>query len=232
MKLSAIYRPGLWCLGLMATAGVGIGAVAAHARDWIHWHVNEATGTESLAPSATFAADMQAIFDAAGGPLGRTWAGIESNPGPWVLAVVTFLFTVIYHRVVHGKTLRQAIDAATVRTPHVVHVVPPANSPAVAKAKARALRVQLVADQIKAENRLRELTRTGTGRDEGEIKRAEGNASHTQQALADARRLVAEKEQAHAEAAGKLASLNAERVKLAREVEEIGMALVVVGAQV
>jgi chromosome segregation ATPase len=94
----------------------------------------------------------------------------------------------------------------------------------VARAKARATRAQLIADQIQLENRLRKLP--------GEVKAAEKDACYTEQAVQDARRLLETKLKAHDEALAKLdqlheelmaseaelAAINAELEKLAEQV--------------
>jgi hypothetical protein len=134
----------------------------------------------------------------------KLWAGVEANPVPVVLALGTFLLTLVYHKL-KGKSLRESVEVAATR----VTVVPvpgapsgASESPVVARAKARATRAQLIADQIALENRHRKLP--------AEVKHAEKDACYTEQALTDARKALEARERAHAEAAAKLEALRDE----------------------
>ena len=135
----------------------------------------------------------------------RVWEKIEANPVPIALALGTFLLTVIYHKV-KGKSLRESVEVAATR----VTVVPfprgneldAGESTVVTRAKARATRAQLIADQIGLENRIRKLP--------SEVKTAEKDACYSENALADAQKSLATKQQAHEDAVSKLQSLRAE----------------------
>src|SRR5262249_27235991 len=92
----------------------------------------------------------------------RAWGNIEANPVPVLLAVGTFVLTVIYHKA-RGKSLRESVEVAATR---VTVLTPPRASPevenaVVRRAKARATRSQLLADQIGLQNRHRKLPEEG-----------------------------------------------------------------------
>jgi hypothetical protein len=150
----------------------------------------------------------------------RAWAGIEANPLPLVLAFGTFLLTIAYHKL-KGKSLRESLEAATTR----VTIVPvPAHAPTVepetpvvVRARARATRAQLIADQIGLENRYRKLPE--------EVKRAEKEACYTEQAVADARCLLESKRKAHEEAVVKLDALRMELAEGEAELAAIAIEL-------
>jgi hypothetical protein len=133
----------------------------------------------------------------------RAWAGVEANPVPVLVALGTFLATIVYHKL-KGKSLRESVEVAATR----VTLVPvPASgahpeTPVVLRAKARATRAQLIADQIGLEGRIRKLP--------GEVRTAEKEACYTEQAVADARKSLEAKQKAHEEAVAKLESLRAE----------------------
>jgi len=122
----------------------------------------------------------------------RAWEGIEANPLPMLLALGTFVLTIVYHKL-RGKSLRESVEVAATR----VTVIPVPSAAAateqetavVARARARATRTQLLADQIALENRYRKLP--------DEVKKAEKEACYTEQALADVRRALEAKQQAH-----------------------------------
>ena len=159
------------------------------------------------AGAASYPEDARHLADAAECAAQKLWAGVEANPVPVVLALGTFLFTLVYHKL-KGKSLRESVEVAATRVTVVpVPGAPPAasgagESPVVARAKARATRAQLIADQIALENRNRKLP--------AEVKQAEKDACYTEQALADARKALEARERAHAEAAAKLAALESE----------------------
>jgi hypothetical protein len=133
----------------------------------------------------------------------RARASIEANPVPVVFALGTFLATIVYHKL-KGKSFRDAVEVAATR----VTLVPvPASgaqpeTPVVLRAKARATRAQLIADQIGLEGRIRKLP--------GEVRTAEKEACYTEQAVADARKSLEAKQKAHEEAVSKLESFRAE----------------------
>ena len=108
----------------------------------------------------------------------RLWGGVEANPGPVLVALGTFLVTIVYHKA-RGKSLRESVEVAATRV-QVVTVAPTveAPNPVVERARARATRTQLIADQIGLENRLRKLP--------DEIRKAEQDVCYAEQAVADA----------------------------------------------
>src|SRR5262245_35527963 len=135
----------------------------------------------------------------------RTWDAVEANPTPVLLAVGTFLLTVLYHKA-RGKSLRESVEVAATR----VTVVPVAvkemrddENPVVRRAKARATRAQLIADQVNIQNRHRKLPE--------ELLKAEKDACYTEQALADAERVLGNRRKAHDEAVARLEGLRKEQ---------------------
>ncbi|MCI0703551.1 MAG: hypothetical protein L0241_20920, partial [Planctomycetia bacterium] len=106
----------------------------------------------------------------------RVWENIEAHPVPVLVALGTFLLTVVYHKA-KGKTLRESVEVAATRVtviPVPTKVTEEDNNPVVKRAQARATRTQLMADQIGLQNRLRKLPE--------EITKAEKEACYTEQA--------------------------------------------------
>lgn len=147
----------------------------------------------------------------------RVWDGVEANPVPVLLALGTFLLTIVYHKL-KGKTFRESVEVAATRVT-VVPVPTPSAAPGAAettvikRAQARATRTQLIADQIGLENRLRKLP--------DEVQKAEKEACYTEHALSDLRKALALKEKAHADAVAKLGALRAELAAGEAELEAI-----------
>lgn len=149
----------------------------------------------------------------------RVWASIEAHPVPLVLAFGTFLLTVIYHRA-KGLSLRESVEVAATR----VTVVPvlqkeaaEVENPVVARAKARATRTQLIADQIVLQNRQRKLP--------DELLKAEKESCYSEQAVVDARRSLGEKHKAHNLAVARLQALRKENAQSEAELAEIAAEL-------
>jgi hypothetical protein len=161
-------------------------------------------------------ADLDRLLDAARPLAGRAWDGVTANPGPVYLAGVTFLMTVVYHAA-RGKSLRESVEVAATRV--TVVPVPAAapvtgdESPVLARAKARAARTQLVADQIGLENRARQMPAA--------IRAAEQEACYTEQAVTDAARTLTARKLAHKDAAEKLADLRREKAAADAELAAI-----------
>lgn len=154
-------------------------------------------------------------FQVAAGAVNRLWDNIENNPYPVLLALGTFLATVLYHKA-KGKTLRESVEVAATR----VTVIPvpqkpeeDRDNPVVKRAKARATRAQLLVDQIGLQNRQRKLPE--------EIVKAEKDACYTQQALTDAERTLASRQKAHEEAVHKLEALRKENAERETELAAI-----------
>jgi hypothetical protein len=135
----------------------------------------------------------------------KAWANIEANPVPVLVALGTFLVTIIYHKL-KGRSFRESVEMAATRI--TIVPVPQAHSPdehepsVLTRAKARATRAQLIADQIGLENRVRKLP--------SEVKAAEKDACYSEHALAEARKALEAKQIAHTDAVAKLDSLRAE----------------------
>ncbi len=160
-------------------------------------------------------ADFDRLLAAARPFAERAWAGVAANPGPAYFAAATFLMTVAYHAA-KGKSLRESVEVSATRV--TVVPVPAAaaaagESPVLARAKARAARTQLVADQIVLENRTRALPDA--------VKKAEQEACYTEQGAADAARTLAARKQAHEEAVARLAALRREKAAADAELTAI-----------
>jgi hypothetical protein len=153
---------------------------------------------------------------AAGRAVSKLWANIEANPFPVLIALGTFLLTVLYHKA-RGKSLRESVEVAATRVTLVP--VPAANrgseddNPVLRRARARTTRAQLLVDQITLQNRQRKLPE--------EVAKAEKETCYTEQALADARRLLAAKQKAHEEAVQKLEAVRKEYAECEGELAAI-----------
>ena len=144
----------------------------------------------------------------------KVWENIEANPVPVAIAVGTFLLTVVYHKA-KGRSLRESVAWAATR----VTVVPvpagagEAENSVVKRAKARATRTQLLADQVVLQSRTRKLPE--------EVVKAEKEACYTEQAVADTEQKLAERRKAHESAVAKLESLRKEKAAGDAELAEI-----------
>ena len=149
---------------------------------------------------------------------GRVIESISSNPFPVVLALGTFLFTVVYHKA-RGKSLRESVEVAATRVTVVTAPLTGGEPEAevLRRARARATRTQLIADQIGLENRSRKLPDT--------INKAEQDACYTEKALSDARQTLADKEKAHDEAVARLATIRKEKTAVDAELAAIAAEL-------
>jgi hypothetical protein len=159
------------------------------------------------------------VAETAGVLAQRVWDNIEAHPVPMIFALGTFLLTVLYHKAM-GKSLRESVEVAATRVAVVQVPVKEAaaaaaepESPVVTRAKARATRTQLLADQIGLENRQRKLPE--------EIVKAEKEACYTEQAVVDARKALGEKHKAHNKAVAKLQELREEQAASEAELAAI-----------
>jgi hypothetical protein len=147
----------------------------------------------------------------------RVWEAVEANPAPVLLAVGTFLLTIVYHKA-KGKSLRESVEVAATRVTLVPVVRDGGEENAVVRrAKARATRAQLIADQIALQNRQRKLPAV--------VAQAEKETCYTEQALADAEKALADKRKAHDEAVAKLEALRKEQAEADAELAEIEVEL-------
>lgn len=142
------------------------------------------------------------------------WDGIRANPVPAGFAAGTFLLTVVYHTA-RGKSLRESLEVAATRVTvvSVPQAATAAETSVVRRAKARATRAQLLADQIGLQTRQRKLP--------DDLVKAEKDACWTGQAVAEAERALAARQKARDEAVAKLEALRAERAAAATELAEI-----------
>jgi hypothetical protein len=151
----------------------------------------------------------------------RAWEAVAANPGPVIFAVATFFLTVVYHKA-RGKSLRESVEVAATRVA-VVPVPTPAleaDNPVLRRAKARATRAQLIADQIGLQNRLRKLPESVV-KAEKEACYAEQALTDAERALANAERTLADRRKAHEEALAALEAARKERAKGEAELAEI-----------
>jgi len=150
--------------------------------------------------------------------LPRLWEKVEANPFPVGLALGTFLLTALYHKA-KGKSFRESVTCAATR----VTVGPVAKdedepeTPVLKRAKARAVRAQLLSDRIGLENRFRKLPE--------EVVKAEKVTCYTEQAVADAKKALEEKQKAHDRAVSMLATLRKEKSAADAELAEIDVQL-------
>src|SRR5262249_34571345 len=80
------------------------------------------------------------------------WDSVKANPVPASLAAGSFLLTVVYHKL-KGKSLRESVEVAATRVTVVpIPIEHDGENAVVRRAKARATRTQLLADQIGLEN--------------------------------------------------------------------------------
>ena len=144
--------------------------------------------------------------------------GVRANPLPVGLAAGTFLLTVIYHKA-KGKSLRESVEFAATRVT-LVPVAMPQNTDenaVVKRAKARAMRAQLIADQNGIQNRHRKLPE--------ELMKAEKDACYSEQSLVEAQRKLADKQKLHDEAMTKLEAIRKEKSQSEAELAEIEVEL-------
>ncbi len=160
---------------------------------------------------ATYPDEFKQFLDAAARAAERLRENIEANPVPVMVALGTFLLTIVYHKA-KGKSFRESVEFAATRVTLVPVPTPaPAPAPAVSepeapivkRAQARATRTQLIADQIGLENRIRKLP--------DEVKKAEKEACYADQAVTDGEVVLTAAEEA---LEAKLAASEAANAKL------------------
>jgi hypothetical protein len=173
-----------------------------------------ALGAAAAAGYATYPNEFRQYADAAAQAARSVGQKIEANPVPVYLALGTFLLTVVYHKA-RGKSLRESVEVATTRV--AVVEVPregvDAETPVVRRAKARATRAQLLADQIGLQNRQRQFPEA--------VQKAEKEACYTEQAVAEAERTLAGRRKAHEVAVAKLEGVRKEKAVGDAELAEI-----------
>jgi chromosome segregation ATPase len=160
--------------------------------------------------------EFKQYLDVAANAGGQVWDKIEANPIPVYLALGTFLLTVVYHKA-KGKSLRESVEVAATRV--TVVPVPPPRLPeetenlVVKRAKARAMRTQLLTDQVGLQTRQRKLPEA--------VMKAEKDACYTEQAVADAERALMAKRKAHQEAVARLKAVRKDKAECDAELAEI-----------
>lgn len=115
-----------------------------------------------------------------------TWSKIEANPIPIAVALGTFLLTFVYHKA-KGKSFRESVEVAatrvTVVNPPVIAPAP--ENPVLKRARDRAARTQLLADQIEIRSRIAKLPE--------QVTKAEKDVCFAEKAVFDAKVILGEK---------------------------------------
>ena len=173
----------------------------------------------------TYPTEFRQTADTASATAPRVWASVEANPAPVLVALGTFLLTIIYHKL-KGKSLKESVEVAATRVT-VVNVPAPtteSDNAIVKRAQARATRTQLIADQIGLENRIRKLPE--------EVRRAEQEVCYADKAMVDAEEALTAAEEAmeakieaHKAASAKLEALRREQAAGASELDAIATEL-------
>lgn len=131
-------------------------------------------------------------------PMGMNlWDKVETNPTPYVTSIGFFVLAVVI-QVRRGKTIKEAVQA-------VVAKGPVTESDVVVRSRNRALKNQLLTDQIGLQNRIRKLPE--------EIKRAEVDFAHTQKDLRSAEENLKIKVANHKLSSDKLKALEDEAIR-------------------
>jgi len=136
------------------------------------------------------------------------WTCIATNPFPVVIALGTFLLTVVYHKA-RGKSLRESLEVAATRVTVVSTPAPgpelpkEVETPVVQRARARATRTQLLTDQIGLQNRHRKLPE--------EILKAEKDVCYSQKELTEAKNVLTAKQKTHHDNVTRLEGLRNEK---------------------
>ncbi len=141
-----------------------------------------------------------------------TWNKIEANPIPIVLALGTFLLTFVYHKA-KGKTFRESVEVAATRVTVVnptANLPPAPENPVLTRARNRAARTQLLADQIEIRGRVAKLPE--------QVTKAEKDVCFAEKAVLDAKAILGEKHKVRNQTAGRLDAL---RTELAAGVNEL-----------
>ena len=141
-------------------------------------------------------------------------SNIVTNPVPIGLAIGTFLFTCIYHKV-KGKSFRDAVEFAATRVVVVPapQVEPEPANPILMRAYARTTRTQLLADQVIMKTRINKLP--------SDVTQAEKEFCFAEKAVYDAKRILGEKHKVRNVAHRKLTDLRAELTSGQAEVDAI-----------
>ncbi len=129
---------------------------------------------------------------------------VEANPVPVFIALGTFLATIGYHSA-RGKSFRESVEAAATRVTLVsVPTRDDSENAVVTRAKARATRTQLLADQVLIENRVRKLP--------GEIVKAEKEVCYVEAAVAETKLTLELRTAAHIASMERLDVLRLEKI--------------------
>ncbi len=125
----------------------------------------------------------------------RGWDKIEENPIPILVALLTMLLTVVYHKA-KGKTLKQAMEVAVTKV-NTVEVGHQTRSGAATRAQHRATYQQLERDQKELEERLKilpaaiEIAKKKLASAVAESKAADAAADAKESARINAERILA-----------------------------------------
>ena len=164
--------------------------------------------------SSRFPADADRTAATVAGKAQLAWGKVEANPIPVVVALGTFLLTFVYHKA-KGKSFRESVEVAATR---VTVVTPPAatkepENPVLRRARARATRTQLLAEQIEIRNRISKLPDA--------VVKAEKDFCFAEKAVNELKANLGEKHKVRNLAATKLNSLRAELSTGTEEIDAI-----------
>ena len=182
-------------------------------------------GAVGVSVYTTHPAEFRQAADTGAAAAIRVWAGIEANPAPVLVALGTFLLTIVYHKL-RGKSFKESVEVAATRVTVVAVPAPTtdAETAVVKRAQARATRTQLLADQIGLENRIRKLP--------DEVRKAEQEVCYADKAMTDAEEALTKAEEtmeakieAHKAASAKLEALRKELAAGGAELTAIGAEL-------
>lgn len=198
-----LYRPVLYALGALLVAVLG-----AFLRGWDQESGTSASAVATVTGAYHTAADTTTShWNKSIDGAEAVYADAKAHPSTWVLGGGSLLLGA------WGLRRRRPVVIEAAPLPpttsgdvtDVFEESPDLTSPGLRRAELGVVRNQLTFDEIDAQNKLRTL--------EGHIKNAEQGHCRTQDALANARRNLDEKERQHSEAAAQVAALHSERVR-------------------
>jgi hypothetical protein len=148
-----------------------------------------ASGAAVATVATNYPDDVTRAVDVVTAATQRMWSGVEANPTPVLIALGTFLVTIVYHKL-RGKSLRESVEVAATRVtviPVPVAAAAEGENTVVRRAQARATRTQLIADQIGLENRLRTLP--------NDVRKAEEEACYSEMSMNEAEEALTKAEE-------------------------------------
>lgn len=194
--------------------GTLVAAVAVCSTGYIAYTGARDRVNEVVTPRVEVARDFtERTYDKAENYAEKGWGKLEENPIPVLVALVTMILTVVYHRT-KGKTFRQALEVAVTKV-NTVEVGERISGPSSAASRAQAALMyqQLERAQASFEGRLKHLPGTI------DAGRKATNRAATEAQVAQ--KTADEKKLAFKQALDALAKLEAEQEAGQRELVEI-----------